>query len=117
MAEDERISVALKDGSAVLTINGDFTPASEKRFRQAFDEIPAVGIGSIVLVFKNDSYINSGGIALLIQTLAKTRKNSQKVAIAGVSEHFKKVFGMVGITRFAALYDTEQTAVEALAGG
>ncbi|MBW2707513.1 MAG: STAS domain-containing protein [Deltaproteobacteria bacterium] len=60
-------------------------------------------------------YINSGGIALLIQLLARIKSNNQQVVITGISDHFKKIFGMVGITKFAPIYDSEEAALQILA--
>jgi anti-anti-sigma regulatory factor len=38
------------------------------------------------------------------------------VGIAGLSDHFKKIFNMVGITKFAKLYNTQEEALKALEG-
>ena len=50
----------------------------------------------------------------MIQILAQTRRNDQRVAITGISEHFKKIFNMVGITKFAEVFDTTELAVQAM---
>ncbi|MDQ1451538.1 MAG: anti-sigma factor antagonist, partial [Acidobacteriaceae bacterium] len=55
-------------------------------------------------------YINSSGIALVIQMLMEANKNSQKIAAFGLTPHFQKVFTMVGITKYAALYKDEAAA-------
>ena len=54
-------------------------------------------------------YINSSGIAIVIQVCWKHRKvDSRSIGIFGLSAHFQKVFTMVGITKYAALYPDEQ---------
>ena len=68
----------------------------------------------ILLKLEKDVYINSGGIAVLIQLLAKTKQNNQVAGITGVSDHFMKIFKMVGITRFADIYDNVENAIEVL---
>ncbi len=67
--------------------------------------------------FDEEAYINSGGIALLIQLLSETKKNNQQVGITGLSDHFKKIFNMVGITKFAKIYDTREEALENMSQG
>jgi anti-anti-sigma regulatory factor len=47
--------------------------------------------------------------------MAQIKRNNQFVVITGISEHFKKIFSMVGITKFAKIYDTMETALEVLA--
>ncbi|PIY21656.1 MAG: anti-sigma factor antagonist, partial [Deltaproteobacteria bacterium CG_4_10_14_3_um_filter_51_14] len=44
----------------------------------------------------------------------KTNKTKQKVGITGLSEHFKKIFKMVGIARLATIYDSVSEAISAL---
>ena len=63
------------------------------------------------------SYINSGGIAVLIQILAQTKRNNQNIGIAGLSDHFQKIFKMVGITKFATIHNTVEDGLDALSAG
>jgi anti-anti-sigma regulatory factor len=46
--------------------------------------------------------------------MAQIKKNNQFVVITGISEHFKKIFNMVGITKFAKIYDTMEAAQKVL---
>jgi hypothetical protein len=36
------------------------------------------------------------------------------VGLTGASDHFRKIFKMVGITKFAHLYDNVENAIEVL---
>ena len=62
----------------------------------------------------DNAAVDGSGIADLIDCLSMIRKNDQKVAVLGLSENFKVIFEMVGISLFAALYDGEQEALAAL---
>ena len=114
MAEQNEISVAKRDDIAILEIKGDVTSASEPFFAQAYEHPEVNGIGKILLKFDEEAYINSGGIAVLIQLLAETKRKDQKVGISGLSDHFKKIFHMVGITRFADIYPSMDEALKAM---
>lgn len=98
----------------VLDIRGDITAFSESSLGEAYRKASADGAEKLLLKIEKEAYINSGGIAVLIQILAQTRRTGQKVAITGISEHFKKIFNMVGITKFAEVFDSPETAVQAL---
>ena len=74
------------------------------------------GARKIILKIEKEAYINSGGIALIIQTLYKIKENEQVAAIAGVSPHFKKIFNMVGIAKFAGIFENLSEAIEDLEG-
>jgi anti-anti-sigma factor len=98
----------------LFDIQGDITHLSESILSEALQNGNRREHPRILLKIDKDAYINSGGISLLIQFLAESRKNSQQVGITGASDHFKKIFRMVGITKFADIYDDVDNAVEAL---
>ena len=102
-----------KHGSVtLLDIQGDITAFSEPFLNEAYKNAESQGASKILLKTERDIYINSGGIAVLIQILAQTRQNNQPIGITGISDHFKKIFKMVGITSFAKIYDTVEEALE-----
>ena len=104
-----------KHGSVMLLdIEGDITAFSEPFLNDAYKSANDEGVGRILLKVGNGAYINSGGIAVLIQILAQTKRNNQNIGIAGLSEHFKKIFNMVGITKFASIHNTVEDGLEAL---
>jgi anti-anti-sigma factor len=100
----------------LFDIRGDVTALSEPFLNDAYTKAIDQNAGKVLFKFKKDVYINSGGIALLIQILAETKKNNQQAGITGLSDHFKKIFNMVGITKFAKIYDTLDAALEAMSG-
>ena len=98
----------------ILDIRGDITAFSESSLGDAYRKASEQGAGKLLLKIEKEAYINSGGIAVLIQILAQTRRKDQRVAITGISEHFKKIFNMVGITKFADVFESTELAVQAL---
>ncbi len=114
MGDQNQIRVENRGGLSILDITGDVTSASEPFFSEAYKHPDVDGVGKIVLKFDEGAYINSGGIAVLIQLLAESRRTAQKVGITGLSEHFKKIFHMVGITRFADIYASMDEALQAM---
>jgi len=98
----------------LLEIRGDITAFSEPFLNDAYKNSNSQGARKLILKFEDSAYINSGGIAVLIQVLVQTKRNNQNVGITGLSEHFKKVFHMVGITKFAAIHPSIDDALKAL---
>ena len=99
----------------VIYIQGDITAFSEMKLNEAYRSATGQGAVRLLLKIAADAYINSGGIAVLIQILAQTSRNRQVIGITGVSEHFKKIFSMVGITKFATIYPSIEEALEKMA--
>jgi len=116
MKENTDIKLQQQGDITIMNIRGDITSYSESIFTQACRQATAQGARKIIFKIEKYAYINSGGIALIIQALYNIKENKQVAAIAGVSPHFKKIFNMVGIAKFAAIFDTLTEAVEDLEG-
>jgi anti-anti-sigma factor len=116
MVREKQVQIDQMGDVALLSIHGDVTIHSESFINVAYDQVNSHGANKILFQFQEDAYINSGGISVLIQILRKTRQNKQQIGITGLSDHFKKIFDMVGITKLARIYNTLEEAVEGLGG-
>jgi len=114
MEKPNEITIAEKNGITIFDIKGDVTNHSEPFFHEAYKKVSDQGASKILFKFDENAYINSGGIAVLIQIMAEMNKNKQHTGITGLSEHFKKVFKMVGIQKFATIHNTQDDAVKAM---
>lgn len=97
---------------SVLRFTGDISSTSRDSVIGAWETVN--GSGPVLLDFSKVEYINSSGIALVIQMLMEAGRTGQKVAAFGLTPHFQKVFTMVGIAKYAGLYKDEQTATASL---
>jgi anti-anti-sigma factor len=115
MQQKNEIKLEQQNDTTLLHIHGDITAHSEPYIIEAYKELSDQGnVQKILIQFEKEAYINSGGIAVLIQILAQTHKNNQQIGIAGLSDHFKKIFRMVGITKFANIYSSLEDALESM---
>jgi anti-anti-sigma factor len=113
--EQNQILIEMRGEVTILNIKGDITSSSKSLFEDAYQSLPPRA-DKILLQFDSSAYINSGGIAVLIQMLAETRRKNQLVGITGISDHFQKIFKMVGITKLASIYPSLEGAAEGLSG-
>ena len=114
MKQEIEIKVESHGVVTLFDIQGDVTVFSEPFLNEAYKNANDEGAKKLLLKFEESAYINSGGIAVLIQLLAKTKHNNQQIRITGLSEHFKKIFHMVGITKFAEIHNTVEEAIKSL---
>lgn len=98
----------------VLRFEGDIASTSKDAVLGAYQALPKDTAKLILLDFTKVDYINSSGIALVIQMLIEAKASGQKVYAYGLSAHFNKVFTMVGITKYAGLFATQTEALAAL---
>jgi len=97
-----------------LRFAGDISSASKDAVVGTYQALDKAAHKRLLLDFKGVEYLNSSGIALVIQVLMEANKSGQTVAICGLTPHFTKVFTMVGITKYATLYSDETAALAAL---
>jgi anti-sigma B factor antagonist len=97
-----------------LRFSGDISSASKDAIVGTYQSLDKAANQRILVDFKGVEYLNSSGIALVIQVLMEASKSGQTIAICGLTPHFTKVFTMVGITKYAKLYPDEAAAVAAL---
>ena len=114
MLYTNEISFELQGAVTVLDIKGDITSFSEPFLTEAYGKAVDQGASHILLKFDPDAYLNSGGIAVLIELLSQTMENKQVIGIAGVSRHYKKILTMVGITKFASIHEKVENAIQAM---
>jgi anti-anti-sigma factor len=115
MLEDElTVSVRQRDGVAIIDLMGDVTTFAEEKINNAYREVTNQGTRLVLLNFRQNDYINSAGIAILIGIVTEVNRNNQKLAFSGLSQHFQKIFRMVGLAQYAEIYQTEDEAVDNL---
>ena len=116
MKQEIEIKLEIRNSITIFHMEGDLTAFSEPFLNEAYENADQQGVSKILLEFTPEAYINSGGIALLIQLLAQTTKKNQEVAITGLSSHFQKIFKMVGINKFSKIYKTIEEALQDMSG-
>lgn len=112
MLEDE-LTVGTRDreGVAIIDLVGDVTTFAEEKINSAYREVTNKGARFVLLNFRQNDYINSAGIAILIGIVTEVNRNHQKLAVSGLSQHFQKIFRMVGLAQYAEIYQNEDEAI------
>jgi anti-sigma B factor antagonist len=95
-----------------IRFGGDITSASKTAVLGTYQGLPATA-KRILLDFSGVDYLNSSGIALIIQMMIAANKSGQSIQTFGLKPHFQKVFAMVGITKYTTLHPNETTACAA----
>jgi anti-anti-sigma factor len=112
MLEDElTVSIRQREGVAIIDLMGDVTTFAEEKINNAYREVTTQGTRYVLLNFRQNDYINSAGIAILIGIVTEVNRNSQKLAFSGLSQHFQKIFRMVGLAQYADICQTEDEAI------
>ena len=105
----EKISCSPVGQVTVLRFTGDITSSSQPAVIGTYEGLPAT-VTHILLDFSKVEYLNSSGIALVIQMMIAASKRGQTIVTFGLSRHFEKVFTMVGMTKYTTIHPDEKTA-------
>ena len=98
--------------ASVVDIRGDVTAGSEDVLMSAYDETGDVR--AIVLNFSDLSYMNSGGIGLLVTLLVRANRRSQRLMAYGLSDHYRQIFELTRLDEAVGIHDTEPAALAAV---
>ena len=114
MGKDIKVSTSRKGGISIISIKGDVTATTGAEIFDAYQSDDVLNSLKVLLQFDKECYINSGGLASLIDIASEGRKKGQKIHAYGLSDHFQKIFHMVGLTRCIPIFSSEEEAMENL---
>ena len=102
------------DGAPIIVLRfaGDITSTSQAVVLGSYQALPESAT-RILLDFSKVDYLNSSGIALVIQMMIAANKRGQTIQTFGLTPHFQKVFTMVGITKYTTIHPDEAAACAA----
>lgn len=98
-------------GLATIDLWGEINAFAENDLNQSFGEAESTDPEVIVLNFKEVSYINSTGIALIVGLLAKARKAHRKMVVFGLSDHYIEIFEITRLADFMSIYPDEASVL------
>jgi len=112
MQNNTQVETRSEDGVGIIEIGGEVTSFSEKVLESGYEQLTGQGLQKICLNFAKVSYINSAGMAIIIGILTKGRAREQTLRCCGLTEHFQKIFEMVGITKYMPHFASEELALK-----
>jgi anti-anti-sigma factor len=98
-------------GLAVIDLTGEINAFAEEGLNAAYLQAEELDPGTVVINFKEVSYINSTGIALIVGLLAKARQAHRRMVVFGLSDHYVEIFQITRLADFMAIYPDEASAL------
>ena len=98
-------------GVGVITISGTLTGGQKELLSDTLQHADDTQSRGVIISFADYSAVNGTGMALLTRLITEKNTAGTRFLIAGLSENFKAIFDMVGITRVAPCVDTVETAI------
>ena len=112
MAENHFEALVRRSGTVpVIDMQGEVNAFAEEPLNAAFREASLSQPERVLLNFRDVTYINSTGIALIVALLAQARKTRMALLVTGLSEHYRHIFSITRLADFMTIYDNEDAAV------
>ncbi len=105
------LSVQHRDGVALLTLQGDVDAGTVEVLRKAIDELLAKGEHRFVVDLTGVPFMDSSGLATLVQLFKRVRIGEGDVRLAGLQPDVQHIFKLVRLTRVFDVYDTADAAL------
>jgi anti-sigma B factor antagonist len=105
------VKVRFQGDKAVLDLSGEINAFADPALMEAFKEADDKDPDTFVLNFEEVDYINSTGIALIVELLGHVRKSKKTMVVYGLSDHYEEIFKLTRLADFMTIYDSQASAL------
>jgi anti-anti-sigma factor len=96
--------------TGVLELAGELDGDAASAMTDAYAEASS-GADRILLDFGPMTFMNSSGIALIVELLARARREGKPVHAVGLSDHYRQIFEITRLSDFVTIHTDEDSAV------
>jgi anti-sigma B factor antagonist len=97
-----------QDGVVVFQVSGEINITTSPELRKSFEKEQKK---KIVIDFEKVTYIDSSGLATLVEVLKKTRTQGGALGLAGMSDKVKSLFEITKLDKLFPIYPNQTEAV------
>lgn len=99
---------------AVINVSGDIDLYTSPQLRQEMLRLANKKNMVLLVNFRNVSYMDSSGVATLVEALQLTKKNGGKLRLFHLAQPIKDLFELSRLDRVFEVYESEQQAREGI---
>ncbi len=118
MGDNARMPIATRemDGVLVLDLEGEIDLHRSPEVREEIGKFIARKGPALAINFQKVSYIDSSGLATVIDAFQRMRGYGGKLALVSLAKPVRSVFEVARLDKFFQIFDEEAAAVAALKG-
>lgn len=99
-----------RDATGIIDLGGELDGDAAETLTEAYASASA-DAERIVLNFGPMTFMNSSGIALVVELLARARREGRSVHAIGLSDHYRQIFEITRLSDFVTIHPDEESAV------
>ena len=112
MNKPNSVRTELVPAYAVIHLTGAFNIFIEEDIEREFSELLELKCPLILLDFIQAEHINSAGITILVGIAARAREAGVCLTAYGLSDHYRKIFQMVGLQDYITLGENRESLLK-----
>jgi anti-anti-sigma factor len=101
---------------ARIVLHGDVTAEADPALPDAYAAATANGATSVLLDFGDVGFMNSTGIAIVVELLADAMQHGRALRATGLSAHYREIFEITRLSDHIAVVDTTAAGLAATGG-
>ena len=100
-----------KNNVTVCYVTGEIDINSAPQIKKMFDKVISAKKSNVLVNFKGVSYIDSSGLATLVELLKNIRAYGGKLKLSDLSAKIKSLFEMTRLEKLFDIFNSEEEAV------
>jgi anti-sigma B factor antagonist len=113
MAEEIRVTGSGKDASVIVSPEGDIDLSRSPVLRTTLREAQAKKPARLVVDLSGVDYMDSSGVATLVEALQIARRNNTKMILCGLKERVRSIFEIARLDTVFTIAASQEAAMGA----
>lgn len=109
-----RVQSQILDGVSILRLQGRFVTGSDAELVSARNSLEKVGISNAIIDFGGVPYIDSTGLAFIVELHKSLTSQGGQLLLANANERIQEVLAMTRIAQIVPVFDEVKDAESAL---
>ena len=113
MAESFQVSSEKRAEATVLTPRGDIDMSCSPHFREALRQAQESRPTRLVVDMSGVGYMDSSGLATLVEAMKMTRSGGTKLVLSGLSDRVKAIFEIARLEKYFTITPSVDVGIKA----
>jgi anti-anti-sigma factor len=100
-----RADVLDRPSEATIVLHGDVSADAEQALSEAYAAATRNGAPSVLLDFGDIGFMNSTGIALVVELLAEATRDDRRLRATHLSAHYREIFEITRLAEYITVVD------------
>ena len=102
------VKTVQSEGISIYNIEGEINISTSPQLKKAFEKEISK---KIVINFQKVTYIDSSGLATLVEVLKRSRTNGGSLGLSGMTDKVKSLFEITKLDKLFQIYASPEDAV------